>query len=761
MSGTKQLPNINKIFREEDDLNFLPSGGSNLASIFGTPQKTQNLPTPLRYTSPEQSVSGQNAFQTIPSAKTEVLLAKAIHAFKLQKGHYVSVGKLGMALTGNISTKQYQLILYTGKQDHISIVTITPEFSYSVQTNNYSSYYDANKDNWSILFDNSEASIEFAREIALSRYFSKTEKLDNIVLYQDLTEIKKDSVVKKDDKVSIKYFIIVELMQPLKVASFSTQTVTEELYVDDNWEKLLEGLSVESKRMIFLPPNKQIILGPPFPKDKDVALEIELIKIFPPKEEVSKPPASGKAAILSRMAKMGQSILPKLSTSTTTDSEDTEEELQPKSTRYKRSEASGISSQKKQVHSIQQPTDQISQSSDNAFKPGNSVPPIMSTMHRPLIPVSAFTAQWPQTPLQSQYMTADGQLYPMHQQTIAQPIPAAMDPNLNIFLTESRTQSTEIRMGMAKIADNVQKLLDKFHVLEVQNAATPATDKTIETSLRMLLNLQQVEIKNSELQRNTVVDTSASDKEIEKLTATNQELTATILMLKKELKDTKDEVTDAKKHIADVEQEKKNVIKKNDALTIKINDLEGSLTETREAKQKMSNELIEVKGVVDNYKKRIMEMEDKISELEEKNNVLKKTEISLRQRNDNSSGLDKTREIKRIMNETYQTLQAKFTEDLYATSYIKETIAYTIKNITLQVLQADQAHESQKNAEILKLSKEKTELSEESAKTENEKRVRSPVDLPQFSQSSVISANQDEPPPIPPMDLDEETDWLP
>lgn len=40
--------------------------------------------------------------------------------------------------------------------------------------------------------------------------------------------------------------------------------------------------------------------------------------------DTKSPISSSKAAIISRMAKMGQSILPKTSISTTTDSDDTE-----------------------------------------------------------------------------------------------------------------------------------------------------------------------------------------------------------------------------------------------------------------------------------------------------------------------------------------------------------------------------------------------------------------------------------------------------
>lgn len=55
-------------------------------------------------------------------------------------------------------------------------------------------------------------------------------------------------------------------------------------------------------------------------------MEIEVTNIQESDEQysLSKPTVSGKASLLSRMAKMGQSILPKMQTSTTTDSEDTE-----------------------------------------------------------------------------------------------------------------------------------------------------------------------------------------------------------------------------------------------------------------------------------------------------------------------------------------------------------------------------------------------------------------------------------------------------
>lgn len=52
-------------------------------------------------------------------------------------------------------------------------------------------------------------------------------------------------------------------------------------------------------------------------------------------------------------------------------------------------------------------------------------------------------------------------MYPISQtvnRTISTP---TIDPGINMLLSETRITNAEIRMGMSKISDNVQKLLDK------------------------------------------------------------------------------------------------------------------------------------------------------------------------------------------------------------------------------------------------------------------------------------------------------------
>lgn len=162
-----------------------------------------------------------------------------------------------MALTGNATTRMYQIILYRNKQDYISVATVTRDFVYTVQTSNYASYYDNSKDNWSILFKNSESYLEFAIEVGLARYFAMQDRGENVI-YQDLTPSDKDATAKEGDNISIKYFVGTEIVQPFKINFVMSQTMTVEISTDENWERVLLGSGKGLMRILFLPPSKQV-----------------------------------------------------------------------------------------------------------------------------------------------------------------------------------------------------------------------------------------------------------------------------------------------------------------------------------------------------------------------------------------------------------------------------------------------------------------------------------------------------------------------
>ena len=211
---------------------------------------------------------------------------------------------------------------------------MSPEFVYTFREKNYATYYDDKNENWSLLFTEEKACIEFAREVGISRYLSRESRdSDDTVMYQNLTYEKdenKNGVAKEGDEIIVKAVICPFVAQPFKSNVLPTQTMKVEISQDENWERSLLNSSLGLKRLLILPPSKQISLGPGFPRHVDILLEIEVVDIINRKAnkspEATKPPIplGNKASILSRMAKMGQSMLPKVPNSTTTDSEDTE-----------------------------------------------------------------------------------------------------------------------------------------------------------------------------------------------------------------------------------------------------------------------------------------------------------------------------------------------------------------------------------------------------------------------------------------------------
>lgn len=150
------------------------------------------------------------------------------------------------------------ILLYLSKQKIISVTTITPEFSYSVQKDNYASFYDSNRQLWSIAFDNGDASVKFAREIGLSRYFCQGNKTSDSVIYQDLTFSTEPEKAKEGDSLLVKFSIAKEIVQPLKMNAFSDRPTTVEISSCDNWEKMLIGACKNLRRILILPPSKQV-----------------------------------------------------------------------------------------------------------------------------------------------------------------------------------------------------------------------------------------------------------------------------------------------------------------------------------------------------------------------------------------------------------------------------------------------------------------------------------------------------------------------
>jgi len=60
--------------------------------------------------------------------------------------------------------------MYNAAKQTVAIATVTAAFSYIPQKDNYASFYDDSRQNWSVRFDDAAKAETFARHIGLARF---------------------------------------------------------------------------------------------------------------------------------------------------------------------------------------------------------------------------------------------------------------------------------------------------------------------------------------------------------------------------------------------------------------------------------------------------------------------------------------------------------------------------------------------------------------------------------------------------------------
>nr|XP_019957896.1 PREDICTED: FK506-binding protein 15 [Paralichthys olivaceus] len=176
---------------DDEEGDFLsPSGGAKLASLFGLDLEASQGNESFQYTAPKQprkSSTQGPASQKVapPSGAPAVLFATAVQAFRYINGQYVKQGKLGAAALGNHTTKEYKLLLYLSQQKQVTAAKIHMGFVFTVQPNNYCTFYDDQRQNWSLMFESEKASSDFCKEVCLAKANSAA-TLDAVVV-QDLS----------------------------------------------------------------------------------------------------------------------------------------------------------------------------------------------------------------------------------------------------------------------------------------------------------------------------------------------------------------------------------------------------------------------------------------------------------------------------------------------------------------------------------------------------------------------------------------------
>ncbi|XP_054979552.1 FK506-binding protein 15 isoform X2 [Sorex araneus] len=590
---------------DEDDTDFLsPSGGARLASLFELDQAAAGHGNEFfQYTAPKQPKKGQGkaatgnqgTLKTAPSGTgaSAVLVAKAVHAYRYTNGQYVKQGKFGAAVLGNHVAREYKILLYISQQQPVTVARIHLNFDLLVRPNNYSTFYDDQRQNWSIMFESEKDAVEFNKQVCIARCNSTT-SLD-AVLSQDLV-VSEGPAVETGDSLEVAYTGWLFQNHTLGQVFDSTATKDKLLRlklgsgkVIKGWEDGMLGMRKGEKRLLIIPPSCAIgsdgVIGWIPSTDSILVFEVEIRRVKLARESgsdghsvgsrdsaapspvpgsdcasaapVASPPTSlpfqpgdpalrtksnsigeqlsaqtnpdtMKAKLISRMAKMGQPMLPILPPQL--DSTDSEIEAvtmlrgagQPLA-------APSIQPSLQPVHPVlPQMTSQAPQPSVAGLQaPSAALMPVTSLDSHPAVSGNAPSFQpYAGVPAYAypQASPASSQLQPVRP---LYPAPLSQSPHYqgsgdmaSFLMTEARQHSTEIRMAVSKVADKVDHLMTKVEELQKHSAGNslliPSMSVTMETSM-IMSNIQRIIQENERLKQEILDKSSRIEEQNDKI----------------------------------------------------------------------------------------------------------------------------------------------------------------------------------------------------------------------------------------------------
>ncbi|KAL1431976.1 hypothetical protein MTO96_013650 [Rhipicephalus appendiculatus] len=591
---------------DDDDADFaVQPGSSKLANLFSENDAAKAGNSSLTYTPPRQPSVGRTADkQSASSGVLSLLCAAAVQAFKYEGKQPSNQGKLGIAVLGNHDTTNYRLILYKEKQQQVAVAAINAQFVIKAQGNNFLSFVDEKRSNWSVKFDSEAALINFAKQVVIAKAESHGAglvDLDNIIS-QDLTLGDGESeALKIGSTAVIKYTAWVLRDHSLKKV-LDTTDIDEPQKLKLGRGKQVKGLEEglvgcrrNSRRFLVVPPSQGYGskgLGTTVPPNAILVFDVSVGSIsksksatkdgtprsstpvsiaaedtdrkdgrsyshgsvdeaarsrapsappdWPPQQQpaatsATAPAAVGsgesdKARLLSRMAKIGAQMLPMAGPVPAQPSSDSEVE----------EERPPVTQQVPVAVPLPQPTARegspkpvvkprtFSQHSlGDAVAHPTPIPPALQPMVSSYAPAPTMPAAPHMALYQAQSQLAGAlAAYPYQQQGLllppgahsypAAPVPtatsAAVDMQLPLLLAETRSQNTEVRLNISKLADKVDAILGKLDAVKSQLPSAPLMGSHMDSDV-LLYNIQRIVQENEKLKN----DNSDKDHKIQGL----------------------------------------------------------------------------------------------------------------------------------------------------------------------------------------------------------------------------------------------------
>uniref|UniRef100_I3KWI9 peptidylprolyl isomerase n=1 Tax=Oreochromis niloticus TaxID=8128 RepID=I3KWI9_ORENI len=533
--------------RGEELGSLLSPCGTELASLFGLDQETSQGNESFQYTAPKQPRKSSNQAPSnqkpVPQpGAPAVLFATAVQAFRYINGQYMKQGKLGAAVLGNHTTKEYKLLLYLSQQKQVTSAKINVGFAFTVQQNNYCTFYDDQRQNWSLMFESEKLSSDFCKEVCLAKVNSAA-TLDVVVL-QDLS-LGEGQSVENGDSVEVVYTGWLLENHTFGQMFDSNQNKDKLLRlkigagkVIRGWEEGMLGMKKVGRRLIVIPPDLAYgSKGVPnrVPANSTLIFEAELRRVTsaasagsrdsaapspalsienlvpepsaqapssgsgrpgePPvraksnslSEQLANPDAT-KAKLISRMAKMGQPMLPFL-TGAASQPESSDSELE-------------VSILSLHPHPHAAPT--------------SALLPVMSTVTaQPGLPTSSHVFQvYSFDDLMIIMLDA---MVPNYTPLCAPVVSQGSGDVTSFLMTEARQHNTEIRLAVGKVGDKVDQLASKIDDLQRQGGlSTGLSTVSMETSM-ILHNIQRIVQENECLKKEVFEKSSRIEEQNRKI----------------------------------------------------------------------------------------------------------------------------------------------------------------------------------------------------------------------------------------------------
>ncbi|XP_059513684.1 FK506-binding protein 15 isoform X2 [Myotis daubentonii] len=678
-----------------------------LASLFGRDQAAADHGNEFfQYTAPKQPKKGQGAAatgnqaapKTAPTSTgtSTVLVATVVHAYRYTNGQYVKQGKFGAAVLGNHTAREYRILLYISQQQPVTVAKIHLSFELMVRPNNYSTFYDDQRQNWSIMFESEKAAVEFNKQVCIAKCNS-TSSLD-AVLSQDLI-VTEGTAVEVGDSLEVAYTSWLFQNHALGQVFDSTANKDKLLRlklgsgkVIKGWEDGMLGMKKGGRRLLIIPPTCAVgsegVIGWTPSTDSVLVFEVEIRRVkfardsgsdgqsvssrdsaapspIPgadslPADPVVSPPTSVpfkeptlriksnslseqltvntnpdtvKAKLISRMAKMGQPMLPIFPPQL--DSNDSEIEevnalrgagqpVPPPSIQPSLQPAQPVLPQvtthapQPSVSGLQAPSAALMQ-----VAPLDSHSSAVSGNSQSFQPYAGMPAYgYPQAPTVSSQLQPVRPLYPA---PLSQPPHFQGSGDMASFLmTEARQHNTEIRMAVSKVADKMDYLMTKVEELQKHSAGNslliPSVSVTMETRM-IMSNIQRIIQENERLKQEILEKSSRIEEQndkISELIERNQRyVEQSNLMMEKRNNSLQTATENTQARVLHAEQEKAKVTEELAAATAQVSHLQLKMTAHQKKETELQMQLTESLKETDLFRGQLTKLQAELSELQE------------------------------------------------------------------------------------------------------------------------------------------------